>query len=336
MNIRSIGSRRLGLAATVAFGATMAGPAISSASGPNAGSASVENGTLTVTGTNGNDAVALRLAVGDPNTLQIDVGDDGSVENRFDRSTFTAIVVELGSGNDRFRVDQTGGTFTDEQLTVEAGAGNDTVIGGDGNELTFGGGGDDFVDGNRGTDTAVLGSGNDSFRWDPGDGSDDVDGDAGNDTLVFFGANIAEEMTLSANGRSAVFLRSPGAIRMDMDQIEQLDVFALGGADVVNIGDMTGTDLDRANVDLGSQLGGGDAATDIITVSGSPKADRVTVRASGAGVRVGGLRVTTQIAGSETIDVLNVGTADGPDTVDVGDEVAALIGVAVDLGDGQR
>jgi hypothetical protein len=71
-------------------------------------------------------------------------------------------------------------------------------------------------------------------------------------------------------------------------------------------------------------------------VSGSPKADRVTVRASGAGVRVGGLRVTTQIAGSETIDVLNVGTADGPDTVDVGDEIAALIGVAVDLGDGQR
>jgi Ca2+-binding RTX toxin-like protein len=336
MSNRSIrGTRRLGLAATVAFGATVAGPAVTSASASTAGSATVEDGTLTVVGTNGNDQLALRLAIGDPNTLQIDMGDDGTVENRFDRTTFSSIVVELRSGDDRFRVDQSGGAFADEALTVDAGAGNDTVIGGDGNELTLGGSGDDVVDGNRGVDTALLGSGNDSFTWDPGDGSDDVDGDAGRDTLRFFGSNAGEEMALTANGRRAVFLRNLGTIRMDMDAIEQLDVFALGGADIVRIDDMTGTDVDRANVSLAGTLGSGDAATDVVTVTGSPKRDRVAVHATAAGVDIDGLRSATRITGSETADVLNVDTGDGEDTVTVDDDVAALIGVVVDLGDDQ-
>ena len=43
----------------------------------------------------------------------------------------------------------------------------------------------------------------------------------------------------------------------------------------------------------------------------------------------------TRITGSETIDRLQVNTLGGNDTVEVDDDVAALIGVAVDLGPDQ-
>ena len=42
-------------------------------------------------------------------------------------------------------------------------------------------------------------------------------GDSSADTLAFTGAGDDEVMSLAADGRSAVFLRSPGAIRMDLD-----------------------------------------------------------------------------------------------------------------------
>ena len=47
----------------------------------------------------------------------------------------------------------------------------------------------------------MLGAGNDTFVWNPGDGSDTVDGQAGNDTLLFNGANVNENIDISANGR---------------------------------------------------------------------------------------------------------------------------------------
>ena len=41
-----------------------------------------------------------------------------------------------------------------------------------------------MVIGGRGNDVALLGAGNDTFVWNPGDGSDTVEGQAGNDTLA--------------------------------------------------------------------------------------------------------------------------------------------------------
>ena len=39
------------------------------------------------------DKLALRLSPGDPGTLQLDAGEDGTVDFSFDRSTFTSIDV---------------------------------------------------------------------------------------------------------------------------------------------------------------------------------------------------------------------------------------------------
>ena len=335
---RSVGARPfagLGLAvsAGLAFGLVTAGPA--AADRP--GSASVDDGTLTVTGSNQGEALALRLAPGDPNTLQVDFGDDGVADRSFDRSTFAAVEVFLRQGADRFRVDQVNGPFADEQLTVDGGNGDDTMAGGDGNELFLGGRGRDSVDGNRGADTAELGRGDDTFTWDPGDGSDIVEGERGFDTLDFNGAPGAEQMSLSAEGDRAIFFRQQGTIRMDMDRVERLDLDALAGIDTITIGDMTGTDFQQADIDLsaGGADGAADAAADVVSVLGTSRSDRIDVVPDGDQVLVQGLRVRTNLSGAELIDRLQILSGDGNDEVTVDPAVAGLIGVLVDLGPGE-
>jgi hypothetical protein len=63
--------------------------------------AGVQNGTLQIKGDGANDKLALGLSPTDPNTLQVDVGEDGTVDFSFDRSTFTAINVQAGGGTTR-------------------------------------------------------------------------------------------------------------------------------------------------------------------------------------------------------------------------------------------
>ena len=65
---------------------------------------------------------------------------------------------------------------------------------------------------------AYLGSGDDTFVWDPGDGSDIVEGQAGRDTMLFNGAAAAEHVDLSANGRRLRFFRDVGNITMDTNE----------------------------------------------------------------------------------------------------------------------
>jgi hypothetical protein len=320
-----LGARRLGLAAgSLAFVA--AGVASVSPAGA-ALTATVAGDTLTVKGSAANDGVALRLAPGQSGTLQVDFGDDGTADASFDRATFSSIRVTLRSGADSFRVDQVNGTFADEALTVEGEGGNDTMNGGDGVEQFFGGAGNDVVDGNRGNDTGTLGSGRDSFRWDPGDGSDVVEGGLGFDTLDFNGAAADEIMSLSANGSRSLFLRDVANIRMDMDDVEALDLTALGGVDTMTVNDMSGTDFQRAGVDLSGPAGGPDGAADVVTVNGSARGDAIAATAAGTGIEVTGLKTTTAIAGSEPADQLRIDGQAGNDTIDVDPAVNALITV---------
>ena len=82
--------------------------------------------TLQVTGNGSSDKLALRLQAGVPTVLEVDVGDNGTADASFDRGLFTGISVSAGGGNDRVRVDQANGTFTDESITIDGGPGNDT------------------------------------------------------------------------------------------------------------------------------------------------------------------------------------------------------------------
>ncbi len=162
-------------------------------------------------------------------------------------------------------------------LTIDGGRGNDTLVGGDGADVLLGGRGNDQVNGGRGNDVAFLGSGRDTFTWNPGDGSDTVEGQRGRDAMQFNGANVNEQMSVSANGRRVRFSRDVANITMDMEGIEDLNVRALGGADTLAVNDLTGTDLKSVNADLSQSAGGGDGAADTVIANGTAQADHVNV-----------------------------------------------------------
>jgi Ca2+-binding RTX toxin-like protein len=300
--------------------------AVGAACTPAVVQATVAGGTLTVTGTANSDAIALRLKAGAPNTIQVDVGDDGTAEFELDRNTFSKIQVDAGAGSDLIRIDQVNGAFADETTTLDGGAGDDIILGGDGNESLLGGAGNDSMDGNRGADQADLGAGNDSFRWDPGDGSDVIEGRAGSDSLVFNGANVDENFFLDANGQRAVLVRNVGNIRMDMDGVESLDLTMLGGFDNFSIGDnMANTAMKRADVDMSAAGGDSDDKTDSVNLAGTGNADHITVGATGSRIDVAGVPVATSITGSKIPDQLQI-AAEGPDdTIVVDPAVNALI-----------
>ena len=83
--------------------------------------------------------------------------------------------------------------------------------------------GNDSVNGGPGNDVAALGDGDDVFIWNPGDGSDTVDGGRGIDRLLFNGANINENIGISAIGGQVLFTRDVAAITMDLNSVEHID-----------------------------------------------------------------------------------------------------------------
>ncbi len=299
--------------------------------------AEVRAGTLQIAGNDASDKLALRLSPGDPNTLTLDVGDDGTTDFSFDRSTFTAINVQAGGGNDEVRVDNTFGDFTEDATTIDGGSGNDRLIGGDGNDLLIGGTGNDVVDGGRGNDVALLGAGNDTFIWNPGDSSDTVEGQGGDDVLDFNGSNASEHIDVSANGSRVRLTRDVAEVTMDLSGIEGLALNALGGTDTITVNDLTGTDLKQANIDLSGFPGSnaGDEQPDTVIVNGTPKPDNVHFSADSGNVLVSGLAAQVQVAGSDpTDDTLQLNTLAGNDTVSNGIGVSGPSAIAIDGGEG--
>src|SRR6185369_12002813 len=184
-------------------------------------------------------------------------------------------------------------------LTIDGGAGNDTITGSQGNDVLIGGDGNDFVNGGRGNDTAQLGAGDDTFVWNPGDGSDVVEGGDGTDTLQFNGANIAENIDITANGTRTRFTRDVANITMDLNSVEHVNFVALGGADNITVGDLTGTGVAQVAIDLSATpgTGTGDGSIDHVTVTGTGGNDTITVTGAGASVTVTGLAEVVNIIG---------------------------------------
>ena len=166
-----------------------------------------------------------------------------------DIGTSENLVLNANGGDDSFGA--TGNLAAIIEITVDGGAGVDNLSGSNGADVLLGGDGNDRVDGNQGDDVALLGAGDDSFQWDPGDGSDVVEGQAGADTMLFNGANLSENFDISANGERVRLVRNVGNITMDTNDVEAIDVKALGGADTLAVGDISGTDLTRVGAAQG-------------------------------------------------------------------------------------
>jgi Ca2+-binding RTX toxin-like protein len=221
------------------------------------------------------------------------------------------------------------------QLTLDGGAGNDTITGGDGDDRLFGGDGNDVINGGRGNDTAVMGAGDDTFVWNPGDGSDVVEGGEGHDAMIFNGANINEKVDISANGYRVLFARDPGNITMDLNGVERIDFNALGGADTITVNDLTGTGVTDINLNLGATGAGGDGQPDNVIVNGTNGDDTIVVAGDATGVSVLGLAAQVHITGAETAnDRLTIKAGDGDDAVDASGRSAGAIQFTADGGAG--
>src|SRR5438045_2003574 len=172
------------------------------------------DGSDTIDGDAGNDATEVNGAatLGDVFTLEPNAG-----RIKFQRTNLVPFT--LDASTERFQVNGLGGddSVTTSpgvgaltQLSVDGGAGADTVngsdgpdliLGGEGNDVLNGGGGDDRIVGDRGNDTMNGGDGDDTLVWNNGDGTDVINGDAGSDDVEVNGSPTAGDLfTVQPNG----------------------------------------------------------------------------------------------------------------------------------------
>src|SRR6516164_8693986 len=261
------------------------------------------NDTAQVNGGNGSEVFTLtangtrvRFDRLSPAPFSLDIG---TTEN---------FVLNMNGGDDQFSA--TGNLAALINVTVDGGAGNDTILGSNGNDHLFGGDGNDFIDGEQGNDVAFLGTGDDVFQWDPGDGSDTVEGEDGTDTLKFNGSNVNEKMDISANGHRVRLTRDVGNVTMDLNGMEHIQIAARGGTDTITVENLAGTDVTQVAIDLVGTPGSGigDGAVDTVNVNGTNGKDTVQIQASPGTVTVSGLSAQVTITGSEATDQLVVST----------------------------
>jgi Ca2+-binding RTX toxin-like protein len=252
-----------------------------------------------------------------------------------DIGTSENLVLNANGGDDSFSA--TGNLAALIQITVDGGADDDTILGSNGIDVLLGGDGDDFVDGQQGNDVAFLGGGSDDFQWDPGDGSDIVEGQDGADTMLFNGSGGAEIFAASANGGRVLFTRNLGNIVMNLDDVERIDLNALGGSDTTTVNDLSGTDVIEVDVDLAGVLGGtdGDGQADVVVVNGTNGDDVAVVAGDATSVSVTGLSAQVNIAGAEAAnDRLLVNLLAGDDVLEASGLAAGAIQLTADGGEG--
>lgn len=257
----------------------------------------------------------------DPAPFSIDIG------------TSELLLLNAGGGDDAFSA--TGNLAALIGIGVNGDAGNDTILGGNGGDWLLGGDGNDLVDGQQGNDTVPLGAGDDTFQWDPGDGSDTIDGQDGVDSMRFNGSAGSEIMEASAVGTRLRFTRNLGSIVMDTNDLEAVDVNALGGTDSLAVGDLSATGVVRVGASLAGTIGGttGDGTADTVVVTGTNGDDVVDVIGAGTSASVLGLSARVDITGSEGAnDSLIITTLGGDDGVTATTLPAGVIRLTVDGG----
>lgn len=199
---------------------------------------------LTIPQIQANAVTVLNVFSGDAdNTIDV---------SRVTTSEFTAltsITIEAGDGNDTIiGSDQFGEMIdgNDGNDTITAGGGDDTIDGGNGDDLITAGDGADSIDGDDGQDTIDAGTGNDTV--DAGNGQDSVLGGDGDDSI-----NSGDGADTVDGGAGADFVNgSSGTDILD------------GGADIDTV--FGGSENDSINGGDGDDIVNGQAGND--TVSG--------------------------------------------------------------------
>ena len=164
-------------------------------------------GVLRVIGTDAADAIHVWQKTGTGGAVRVAIG------KRLLNYPVDAVrsIQVFGLGGDDVIV----ANCVDLGAYIQAGEGNDTIVGGDqadsitaaqGNDSVLGMGGDDWIDGNAGSDTIDGGAGNDRIYG--GSGNDLLVGNTGNDVL--YGEEGVNTYRTNDHAKDWVFGTSPG------------------------------------------------------------------------------------------------------------------------------
>ena len=130
----------------------------------------------------------------------------------------------------------------------------------------------------------MLGAGDDVFQWDPGEAATWSKARTASTRCCSTAANASENFDIVANGGRVRFLRDVANITMDLDDVETIRLDALGGADNIVVGDLTGHRRDQGRPSTWPQWIGGKPATaqlDSVTVNATNGGDVVTIASVG-------------------------------------------------------
>jgi Ca2+-binding RTX toxin-like protein len=277
--------------------------------------------TVTINGTQVGDSVAA-------------AGGSGGVTVSGLKATVNVVSPE--TANDRLTLNGQGGIDTIDASALGADAPQLTINGGSGDDKLLGGAGSDLVVGGSGIDTALLGDGDDSFVWNPGDNSDVVEGQGGFDSLAFNGANINENIDISANGQRGRLFRDVANVTMDFNGVEAVALKALGGVDNITVNDLTGTDIVSVATDLFASGGvSDDLSPDNVIVDATNGDDVVVVNGSGTDASVQGLAAQVTLTGAfNAQDRLTINALDGDDVVEATSLTADAVQLTANGGNG--
>jgi Ca2+-binding RTX toxin-like protein len=241
-----------------------------------------------------------------------------------DMGTVEKLSITSFSGNDKLTtaagitlpmsIDAGAGTDT-----IATGDGNDVILGGDDNDVLSGAGGGDRIVGERGNDTMNGGAGDDTEVWNNGDGTDVMNGDDGTDRIE---DNLGAADDISSlkpeNGRVRYDrTNAPFSLSIGSSEIFELNTF--GGNDTLattaGIGIQVVADAGPGNdtfkgADENDTYFGGVGDDNLDTGAGNDVADggdgndTLTIRDNAADLARGGAGTDKAVADAATVDAV--------------------------------
>ena len=104
---------------------------------------------------------------------------------------------------------------------------------------------------------------------------------------------------------------------MDVNDVENFTINALGGADSIVVNDLTATDVTQVTVNLSGSIGGsaGDAQIDTVTVNATDGADTIDMLGIGTFYSVLGLPALVAVNQSDATDRIIIQGGGGNDSL---------------------
>ncbi|MGE3426933.1 MAG: putative Ig domain-containing protein [Hyphomicrobiaceae bacterium] len=256
-------------------------------------------GTDTILGSAWNDTLGLADVAGNLDGIEvIDMG------GGYDK-------ILLTSGEDH--LDLTGIAVSGVEL-IDAGAGNDIIVGSAGDDVIRGNAGDDVISGGDGNDTfTILGNPEGFDVFIGGAGTDTILGSAWNDTLGL--ANVAGNLdgieVIDMGGGYDKILLTSGEDHLDLTGIavSGVELIDAGAGNDIIVGS-AGDDVIRGNA--GDDVISGGDGNDTFTILGNPEGFDVFIGGAGTDTILGS-------AWNDTLGLANVaGNLDGIEVIDMG------------------